>query len=82
MDRIAQAGYKAQVYSGKCYFYEKFDMDMLSGRDIWVAHYYRTYSSAVKTDFKYPFSVWQYSDRGSVSGISGRVDKNICYVKY
>ena len=82
MDKITAAGYKAQLYSGKYYLYDKFNMDDLSGRDIWVAQYYKTRSKSPITDFKYPFSVWQYSDQGKINGISGYVDKNLCYVKY
>ena len=82
MDKITAAGYKAQLYSGKYYMYDKFNMEDMAGRDIWVAQYHSSRSKTPVTDFKYPYGVWQYSDRGKVSGISGYVDKNLCYVKY
>lgn len=77
-DKVTSAGYKAQIYSSKSWFSEKLNVTDLNAYDKWVAHY----TSAGSTNFAYPYSVWQYSDKGSVSGISGCVDMNKCYVSY
>ena len=44
--------------------------------DVWLAHYTN------KTDYPYPYSIWQYSSTGSVNGVVGNVDMNIGYKKY
>lgn len=45
-----------------------------------LAHY--TGSSSNKSDYKYAYSMWQYTSSGSVPGINGIVDMNIGYRKY
>ena len=52
----------------------------LTNYDIWVAHY--TYDENKQTDFDKNYQVWQYTDKGSILGVSGNVDKNICYKRY
>ena len=39
----------------------------------WVAQYHS------KCQYKKPYDMWQYSSKGKVSGIAGRVDVNECY---
>ena len=56
-------------------------MDNLDGYDIWVAEYVRS-NNIDQTSFQYPYSVWQYTDSGSISGINTKVDMNLCYVNY
>lgn len=65
---IKKAGYTPMVYSSKSWFAGK--IDALSGSK-WVAQYNTscTYNST--------FEFWQYSSKGSVAGISGRVDMNL-----
>lgn len=77
-DKINSAGYKSQIYSSKSWFSEKLNIGELNAYDKWVAQY----TTAAKTSFAYPYSVWQYTDKGSIPGISGNVDKNRCYVAY
>ena len=77
-DRVSQAGYKGQIYASKCWFSEKLNVNDILNYDKWVAEY----SSTERTSFAYPYSVWQYTSEGSLSGINGYVDKNRCYVNY
>lgn len=49
--------------------------------DVWVAEY-GDYSGIDNENFRYKFSMWQYSDRGSVDGIETNVDMNLCFVDY
>lgn len=77
-DKVNSAGYKSQIYSSKSWFSDKFNISDLNSYDKWVAHY----TTAGQTNFAYPYSVWQYTDKGSISGISGCVDLNKCYVAY
>ncbi len=77
-DRINSAGYKSQIYSSKSWFSDKLNAADLNSYDKWVAQY----TTASKTSFEYPYSVWQYTDKGSIPGIRGCVDMNKCYVAY
>ena len=75
-ERIEQAGYKSMIYSNKEWLMNNLNIKELSKYDIWLAHY------ADETDFKYAYTMWQYTSSGSVNGILGNVDMNYCYKKY
>lgn len=80
---IAQAGYKPMIYANKDWLYNQLNMDDLSEFDVWLAHYTGTDDPANNpSDYKGSHQMWQYTSQGSVSGISGNVDMNICYKKY
>ena len=49
--------------------------------DVWVAEY-GDYSGIDSNNFRYKFSMWQYSDQGTVNGIETNVDMNLCFVDY
>lgn len=38
--------------------------------------------AGITTDFPYQFTMWQYSKAGTINGINGSVDLNICFVNY
>lgn len=44
--------------------------------DIWLL------DPGEKTDYPYRYSIRQYSDKGTVNGIEGNVDLNICLISY
>ena len=77
--RIKDAGYQPMIYSSKYVGYMKLDLSALREYPIWYPEYkYETSSEAILyPSFYYQMSVWQYSDRLTVSGIGGRVDGNI-----
>ena len=75
MNHIKNAGYQAMVYSSSQLFETVFDMNYLHDFDFWVADYSYT------PNFSYHFSIWQYTDAGSINGISTNVDMNIMFVK-
>ena len=75
MNHIKNAGYQAMVYSSSQLFETVFDINYLHDYDFWVADY-----SSVP-NFSYHFSIWQYTDAGTVDGISTNVDMNIMFVK-
>ncbi|MDD4716100.1 MAG: GH25 family lysozyme, partial [Oscillospiraceae bacterium] len=73
---IKDAGYTPMVYFN-CYIgYLKYDLSKILNYDFWLAQY------SNKPTFYYDFKMWQYSSTGSVNGISGNVDMNICFAKY
>lgn len=76
-NKIKDAGYITCIYSNKNWFEEKLDLQTLRNRyDLWVAHW-----TQEVTPFT-PFTQWQYTSEGSVAGINGAVDRNICTFDY
>ena len=75
-DKIKKAGYTPALYTGSQLAYYKYDLSQLSDVDIWYAFYNDT------PDFYYNYTIWQYSSAGTVEGIEGNVDLNICFKNY
>lgn len=71
--KIKEYGYKPMIYSPSRELYFKYDLSQLSDFDIWYCEY------ADVPTFYYQFSMWQYSSTGTVDGIEGSVDLNICF---
>lgn len=74
--RLEMEGYTPVVYSNKKTAIWKYDLARLNGYDIWYAEYNDTPS------LPYKWEIWQYSSKGSVPGIKGNVDLNICFKDY
>jgi len=72
---VADAGYTPMVYFNTDVGYFKYDLRDIAGYDWW----YAGYTAAPR--FRYDFDVWQYTDSGSVPGISGKVDMDLWFVK-
>lgn len=72
-DTVEKAGYFVGFYTAKSWCNTYLDMNTLSRYTFWLAHW------TSKTDYKGAYAMWQYSDAGSVPGISGRVDMDYCY---
>lgn len=73
--RIEEGGYKAGVYFNQVYGYEQLNLVSLKDYVFWLAEYSPT------PTFAYDFEMWQYTNEGSVPGIQGPVDMNICFKK-
>lgn len=69
-DKIEDAGYWAGIYANKSWLETKLDMNTLKDYTVWLAQWAST------PTYKGSYAMWQYSDNGSVNGISGRVDMN------
>ena len=74
---IQSKGYRAGVYSFASLLTSKIYQQVLDKYDIWVAHW-NVNTPAYNKDY----GMWQYTDRGSVSGINGAVDRDHCYINY
>ena len=70
---IANGGRRAGVYASTYWYNSKLNAGALGSYTIWVAQY------AAACAYKGSYSMWQYSSKGSVPGISGYVDMNISY---
>ena len=70
---IRRNGYKPVIYGNIHWLTTNIDLSYLTKYDLWLAHYEKT------TGFPFAFKMWQYTDSGSVPGISGNVDLNIYF---
>ncbi|MGE9896439.1 GH25 family lysozyme [Anaerovoracaceae bacterium SGI.195] len=72
-DEMKKTGKKPLLYASTSFLLNDLDIHRLRNLDIWVAQYY--YKNT------YPFSKigWQYTSKGYVAGINGRVDMNVWY---
>ena len=69
---VQAAGYRPGLYASKNWLESRLDMAQLGALPVWVAQY------AAACTYGGPYVLWQNSSSGSVSGISGPVDTNIC----
>lgn len=79
-ETVRNAGFKAGVYASKSFFDDELVFSRISSYNIWVAHYTKDV-----TNFKHPYKMWQYTDKGRVDGIpgnNGNVDLNISLYDY
>lgn len=75
-ETIKAAGYEPMIYANKKWFALDLDVSRLSDYDWWYAQY------ANEPDFPYEFTMWQYTNAGTVDGINGSVDLNIEFYNY
>ncbi|MBO4902181.1 MAG: Ig-like domain-containing protein [Lachnospiraceae bacterium] len=74
---LKSAGYTPGVYANKTWLTEKMNASSLSGYKIWLAQY-----NANGPTYNGRYDLWQYTSKGTVSGISGNVDMNQSYLGY
>lgn len=67
------AGYNSGVYASRSWFYNNLNMTELSKYEIWDAEWV---SVPQYTGY---YTMWQYSSKGKVDGITGNVDLDIYY---
>ncbi len=72
-DKIVEANYKPMIYHNLEMGMRFLDLSQLTKYDKWFAFY--------NEDLYYPYeyTIWQYTEKGSVNGISGDVDLNIAF---
>lgn len=73
---IGDAGYIPGLYMSTCPLMAYVSESVRSRYTIWVAQY------NVKCTYDGEYGIWQYSSKGSVPGIKGNVDMNICYKEF
>lgn len=75
-ERIKQAGYIPMIYQNKNTSLLNLHLSKLTDYDFWLAEYNST------ATYYYNYQIWQYSATGTVPGIKGEVDMNICFKDY
>ena len=76
-ETIKNAGYIPMVYSYTYFLQSRLNMNELSNFDVWAADY-----SGKVNYYTGKYTMWQYTDKGIVDGITGNVDLNYCYKNY
>jgi len=80
-DTMEKAGYYVGIYSSAVSgFRDRLDLDRLGKYDKWVADYRQSTVNAGKPSIE--CGIWQYTDAGNVSGITGNVDRNKAFKDY
>lgn len=83
LDEIAKNDYTPMFYASKSELTNSSDWNTedLAGRyRIWLAYYPR--NGVTTSGYEGEHAMWQYSNRGNISGISGSVDVNVAYFSY
>ncbi len=83
-DTIRAAGYTPMVYASYSWFYDNLILSQLNSYDIWVARYSSNDTGVVVSSLEPNMTkaIWQYSSKGSISGIVGNVDLDLFYKTY
>ncbi len=76
LERVESAGYFVGLYGSASSLKTHTADDIKSRYTIWLAHW------TDQTNYSGAYALWQYSDKGSVSGISSNVDLDIAYVDF
>ncbi len=72
---IAGAGYETGLLAQKDWLEQETDSSSLSDYNIWLSEYSEV------PDYGEYYSMWQYTSQGSVEGIDGNVNLDLCYMK-
>ncbi len=75
-ERVKSAGYKPMIYQNASTATHKLDLPRVKDYDFWLAEY------STKPSFYYEYDIWQYSNSGTVPGVEGLCDLNICFKDY
>ena len=75
MNRLKKDGYEGMIYTYPYWADELYDMEQLQDYPIWLAVY-----DTSEPVFSHPFQIWQYSNKGSINGISEPTDLNIMFI--
>lgn len=74
--RIAELGYYPGIYCSTYFARDEMYAAELADYTFWIAEYNPTCS------YTGSYGMWQYSETGTVPGLSGNVDLNYCYRNY
>lgn len=72
-ETVRNSGYRAGIYASTYWYRTQLNFATVSQYTVWNAHYGVSASDI-------PCALWQYTSKGSVSGISTSVDLNISYI--
>ncbi len=76
INRMVEAGYKTMIYGDDEWLTKRVDLKKLPTVSVWLS------DESENPDYPYQYSMWQYSKQGTVYGINGPVDMNVCFIDY
>ncbi len=76
MDEIQAAGYNVMFSGDKAWLFADINYAALSAYDVRLEQFEDL------PDYPYRFYMWQYTQKGTVDGVSGEVPLNICFIDY
>lgn len=80
LSKISSSGYEPVLYSAVSGTKNAFSMSSLASFGVWIAQYPGSaYSDSSVCSYTGTFSMWQYTQQGTVDGISGTVDLDVSY---
>lgn len=83
LDTVSEAGYDVMFYGARndlrsTYYWDVSKIEKTY--KVWVAYYpEETYPQVEAPEYNSKFHAWQYTNKGTASGISGNVDMVVCY---
>ena len=78
LSRIKECGYKPMLLANKEWLLKRYDLSkLISEYDFWLSE-----PEADYPDYPYKYSMWRYTETGSVDGIKGNCNLNISFVDY
>ena len=76
VEEMKKSGYDVMIYTYQYWADTYYEMDRISAYPIWFAQY-----DTDSPSFEWPFMIWQYSNKGTISGIKGETDLNIMFIQ-
>jgi GH25 family lysozyme M1 (1,4-beta-N-acetylmuramidase) len=76
LNKIQAAGYKPMIYGNKEWLLKRIDLGTFTTSSVWLS------DEADMPDYPYQFAMWQYTTDGSVKGVTGPVNMDICFIDY
>ena len=76
-DTVKSFGYTPMIYASRDMLIAGMHPDLLEDYEVWLSDDYEPEDG---TDYPYAFSMWQYSRKGKVDGITGDVDVNLRFM--
>lgn len=75
-EKIKENGYYPMIYASENWMRRQMELESLTDYDFWAPQYLE------ENDFLFDFTIWQYTDHGSIPGVRGDVDLDISMVDY
>lgn len=80
LEVIEDAGYYGGIYCSSHYLKNYIGKELRENKSVWLAAY--TGDLDIKPDYSEQYGMWQYTGSGKATGISEKVDLDICYSDY
>lgn len=76
LDALKNVGYKGIIYGNKEWLIKEINLSTVGTYDIWLSQ------EGEKPDYPYKYSMWQYTQSGTIDGINGDANLDICFINY